>query len=232
MSIAFIDDSYDRNIPSGATSSLARANAALHQHSPGEVNPKCREDVDDSDVVRSANLPALATANDVRELVQYLKRLPNGVNICDVVQPIKKRIFYPPKVEAYLSWRLVTRKGDRLKLAPLGWQFAKSLEPEAEAYRRLLGGTNLYQAALQWISEQELDLVTTGDVMEYWESTSPNIECGVEDVDLGKSVVSFFHLCQAAELGTMTIGKRGQPARLRIWRAALLDHVNRLCGNE
>ncbi len=53
------------------------------------------------DGMRDIALPTLTTANDVRELVQYLKKRPDGVIVSEVAQPIKKRIFYPPKVSAY-----------------------------------------------------------------------------------------------------------------------------------
>src|ERR1700694_1871575 len=105
-------------------------------------------------------LPTLATANDVRELVQYLKRRPDGINLCDVPQPIKKRTFCPQKIAAYESWGLLNRKGDRLSLTPLCWEFARSLEPEARAYRDLLKGSVLCRAALEWIQRERIELVT------------------------------------------------------------------------
>ena len=182
--------------------------------------------------MKAKNLPTLATANDVREVVQYLKQRPDGVNICDVVQPIKKRIFYPPKVAAYEFWGLVTRTGERLKLTPLGWDFARSLEPEAQAYRMLLDNAMLYIAALRWIQDQRLDLVNKDDLESFWQSHFPELFADTEPKEVGGIVVSFFHLCQAAELGTMTIGKRGQPARLRIWRDALLQHLQSDSGGE
>ncbi len=70
-----------------------------------------------SDIIKEPQLilpPILATANDVREVVQYLKKRPDGVDISEVPQPIKKRVFYPPKVTAYESWGIVGRKRDRL----------------------------------------------------------------------------------------------------------------------
>ena len=79
--------------------------------------------------------PRLATANDVRELVQYLKRFPDGINLYDVPQPTKKRVFYPTKIAAYESGALVNVRRNRIALTPLGWKFARSLEPEAGAYR-------------------------------------------------------------------------------------------------
>lgn len=172
-----------------------------------------------------ASLPTMATANDVREVVQYLKRHPGGVNICDIVQPIKKRIFYPAKVVAYESWGLVTRKGERVTLTSIGWEFARSIEPEARAYRALVDRTKLYRAALHWVHDQGLDLVTTDDIASYWLARFSAVFGADQDAHLEKTVVSFFHVCQAAELGTMTIGKRGQPARLRVWRVALAEYV-------
>jgi len=184
---------------------------------------------DHEEVTERLHLPALATANDVRELVQFLKQRPQGVNLCDLVQPLKKRVFYPAKIEAYLYWGLVTKNGDRLKLTSLGWEFAKSLEPEARAYQQLLGRTALYIAALRWISDQELDLVHREELLEFWESFLFEVNPAAAPLDGGRAVVSFFHLCQAAELGTLTIGKRGQPARLRVWREALFAFLNPSC---
>src|SRR6266576_3970700 len=112
--------------------------------------------------------PRLATANDVRELVQYLKRNHEGVNLHDVPQPIKKRIFYPAKIAAYESWGLVNVRRDRIALTRLGWDFARSLEPEAEAYRDLIKNTALYRDALDWIQREEIELLTQNDLSSYW----------------------------------------------------------------
>ncbi len=67
--------------------------------------------------------------------------------------------------------------------------------------------------------EQEMDVFSNSEVAEYWKENYPD---GLDDDRTsGGSVVCFFHMCQAAELGTMTIGKRGHPARLRILRDEL-----------
>lgn len=171
---------------------------------------------------RALVLPRLATANDIREVVQYLKQRPGGVNIHDVVQPIKKRVFYPAKIAAYELWGLVARTGDHLALAPLGWEFAKHLEPESQAYRALLWRTPCYRDALERINGESLSVVIRNDLGRYWRPSILEDPTDSQEKDFEGSVVSFFHLCQAAELGTMTIGKRGHPARLRVWRDALL----------
>lgn len=227
MSILFTEEQYGADIAGGLSGAVS-----ITQVKPmGSTNTndtKSAEIANEQEELKAKTLPTMATANDVREVVQYLKQRPEGVNSCDVVQPIKKRIFYPAKVAAYELWGLVTRTGERVKLTSLGWEFAKSLEPEARAYRALIERTKLYREALQWVHDQGLDLITTNDIASYWQARFSAVFGDDQDADLGKTVVSFFHLCQAAELGTMTIGKRGQPARLRVWRAALLEYVDRI----
>jgi hypothetical protein len=161
--------------------------------------------------------PRLATANDIRELVQYLKRRPAGVNIHDVPQPIKKRIFFPAKIASYEFWGLVNVERDRIRLTPLGYDFARSLDPEARAYRELLDNTPFYRGALEWIQREHIDLVTQGEIADYWRKEFAWMFINSDEKNLGSAVVTFFQLCQAAEVGAMTIGKRGQPARLRVW---------------
>ena len=176
-------------------------------------------------VLPTANLPILATANDVRELVQFLKKRPSGVCISDISQPIKKRVFYHPKVAAYEYWGIISKRGEHLKLSPLGWKFAESLEPEAQIYRKLLAQTAPYRAFLEELHRQQVDVITHADVAQYWLEHHPGAVILREGVVASGPVVCFFHLCQAAELGTMTIGKRGQPARLRILRDELRTYL-------
>ncbi|HYP53986.1 MAG TPA: TIR domain-containing protein, partial [Pyrinomonadaceae bacterium] len=170
-------------------------------------------------------LPTLATAGDVREAVQYLKKKPSGVSVAEAMDDVKRRVFEPRKVAAYEFWGVVTRRHDRLHLSPLGWEFARKLEPETEAYRALLDQTEPYRAALEWMHGDALELVTHGDVADFWLRHYGDA-LDHEDRSMEANVVCFFHLCQAAELGTVTIGKRGQPARLRVEREELALHVD------
>ena len=180
-----------------------------------------------ADEDKRVTLPTLATAGDVREVVQYLKKKPTGVSVVEALDDVKRRVFEPRKVAAYEFWGIVARHGDRLLLTPLGWDFARKLEPGTEAYRVVLDGTPLYRLALEWIYRQNLDLVTHGDVASYWYEHHGALLDPANDKTMEGHVVCFFHLCQAAELGTVTIGKRGQPARLRVERDELAVYVGR-----
>ena len=170
-------------------------------------------------------LPTLATAGDVRELVQYLKKKPEGVSVMEAMVDVRRRVFEPRKVVAYELWGLVRRRDDRLLLTPLGREFARRLAPGARAYRDLLRRTEGYHAALGWVRRQPADTVTHTEVVAFWRELFDGRDAGAEGGDVNEAhAVCFFHLCQAAQLGAATVGKRGQPARLRVDREELEDY--------
>jgi hypothetical protein len=173
----------------------------------------------------SATLPVLATPGDLREAVQYLKRKPTGVSVVAALADAKRRVFEPRKVMAYEAWGIIARRDERLYLTRRGREFARTLEPETRAYRALLDSNALYRTALAWIHRRGLDLVTYGDVAAYLKEEYEPLLGPAGSKTAEEGVICFFHLCQAAELGTLTIGKRGQPARMRVEREGLDEYV-------
>ena len=115
-----------------------------------------------------SSLPVLATITDVREAIRFLKHHPEGITMVQAMDAFRKRIFDARKVSAYEFWKIILRTGDRLKLTSLGWELAKCLTPEAHLYRTVLSNIAPYHNGLQWIHEQELELVTHLDIGEFW----------------------------------------------------------------
>lgn len=170
-------------------------------------------------------LPTLATAADVREVVQLLKKRPEGVAVVEVSDAIRKRLFDPRKIAAYELWGLVSKVGDRVRLSRLGRELATKLAPEAAVYRAIIDNTPPYRAVLEWVHRQNLDLITHADVVEYWRANFPEALRPGERTFEGQ-VVSFFHLCHAAEIGATTVGRKRQPSRLCVDRDELAAYLN------
>src|SRR5215217_4257192 len=176
---------------------------------------------------KQETLPALATATDVREAIRFLKHHPEGITTAQAMDAFRKRIFDPRKVSAYEFWKILLRNGERLKLTPLGWELAQCLNPEAEIYRTVLNNTSAYHGGLKWIREQELELVTHLDIGEFWRSHHSDVLQSDDEEQLEAHAASFFHICHAAEVGTLTIGRKGQPTRLHIYAHELDAYLNR-----
>jgi hypothetical protein len=172
----------------------------------------------------TATLPILATASDVREVVQLLKKRPEGITIVEASDAVRKRLFDPRKVAAYELWGIISKTNDRLKLSELGREFASKLEPETQIYRVVLDNTPAYRAVLEWIYQQHLDLVTYADIFEYWEEHFPQEVHQDEKMSEGQ-VISFLHLCHAGEIGIATVGRKHQPSRLRVDHDELAEYI-------
>lgn len=168
----------------------------------------------------ATTLASFITASDVRELVQLLKRRPEGIRLSKVLVEKHKRIFEAKKVTAYETLRIVEKRDQFLRLSRLGWKFAEHLKAETAMFRGMLLNTPEYLKALNWIVDSHGDLVTADDIASFWRDNSEEKETFEDDTrDLFKeAVVTFFHMCQAADLGTMTLGKKGHATRLVVDR--------------
>ncbi len=166
---------------------------------------------------REDSLPILATGNDVREIVRFLRDKPLGVTVIELASAEPRRVFDPRKIAAYEFWGVLERDGGRITLTELGREMSRRITPEIEIYRQIIGSVATYVGALRAFNEQKLELVTRTEAVEYWRREHPSLDLFSLDEKIAEAIaVSFFSLCHAAELGTITIGKRGQPARLRI----------------
>lgn len=174
----------------------------------------------------SESLPVLATATDVREVIRFLKHHPEGITTVQAMDAFRKRIFDARKVSAYEFWKIILRNGDRLKLTPLGWELAKCLNPEAEIYRSVLRNIPAYDRGLEWIQQRELELVTHVDIGEFWRKNHKGVLQGDSEEQLEAHAASFFHICHAAEVGTLTVGRKGQPTRLHIYPHELVSYLS------
>ena len=161
-----------------------------------------------------ATLPSLTSANDIRDFVRYLKRKSTGVVAAEELDRSRRRLFEERKLQAYRSLGITEEDDGLLMLSPLGWELARRLEPETEGFRQLLSHIPAYLAALKWMYERNLEVVTSTDLLVFWRS-SDEIEQYDSEVMRG-AAISFFSLCEAAELGTLTLGKRGHMTRLRV----------------
>ncbi len=173
-----------------------------------------------------ATLPLLATANDLRDLIRYLKKHSEGVTIVEALSEVKKRILDPRKISAYEAWGVVERQGDWLRLSDLGWEFSRKLASEAALFRSILARVEHYRSVLDFVQTQQLKLVTHDDIARFWRAHFSEALDLHQPKTVESNVVCFLHLCQAAELGSLTVGKRGQPARMRLDLEEVSDFIN------
>src|SRR5207253_10090072 len=119
------------------------------------------------------------------------------------------------RLAAYGVWGVFRRETGRLLLTGVGVGRADSFGPECRLQREILHRVPAYQVAVRKIYDEGLDIATHLDVLRHWAGLQSVEFDEATAQDMEAAAVCFFSLCHAAELGTSTVGKRGQPARLR-----------------
>jgi Predicted nucleotide-binding protein containing TIR-like domain len=170
-------------------------------------------------------LPILTTADDVRGIVGYLRNKATGADISEARAALGGPAVDPRKLSAYQFWQLVVKDGNRLKLSPRGWELARKTKPEATVFREVLDSTPAYRSALEWAFHQKMDTVTNVDVASQWHEHHSDA-AGTDNANTIKDqAVCFFRICEAAGLGEMVIGRRGQATRFNLAREALGKYI-------
>ncbi len=158
-------------------------------------------------------LPVQATSNDAREVVRFLRNKPSGLSSAEILSSEPRRIFESRKIDAYEYWGIILREGDRVKLTSLGDKLSQIVASENEIFERILSSVPIYVEIIKWIDHQKIKLVTHPDVIEFFS----RLHAQHHSIKMSEAeIVSFFSICHGAELGVATVGKRGQPARLKI----------------
>jgi hypothetical protein len=171
------------------------------------------------------SLPVLTTVDDVRSLVGYLKSKPTGATIAEAKAAIKKSVLDPRKFTAYTLWNFVTKEGDRIKLTPQGWDYARKPESEQEVFRRVIDSISPYKSVLEWAHHHKMESITNVDVAAHWHEHHKEALGTDNDDTIKNNAVCFFHIAQAAGLGTLVIGRKGQVTRLDLDREQLKQYI-------
>lgn len=167
----------------------------------------------------------LTTLNDVRSIVNYLKNKPTGASISEAKAALGKQVLDPRKINAFVKWGLVSKEGDRIKLLDKGWELARKPGNEVQVIRGILDTIPAYRGTLEWIFHQQFESVTNVDVAAHMHEHHSE-ELGTDNENTIKdNAVCFFHLAEGAQIGKMTIGRKGSPTRLQVNRVTLGEYI-------
>lgn len=170
-------------------------------------------------------LPILTTTDDVLIIVKYLKNKATGASLKEAKAAVGKQVLDGRKVTAYQAWGIISKDGDQIKLADLGWRLARKPDAQTETFRSILERVKLYRSALEWIFHQGMSVVTNVDVAAHWHEHHAEALGTKKENTIKDNAVCFFHLCQGAGLGDLVIGRRGQPTRLETNREEMRSYI-------
>lgn len=171
------------------------------------------------------SLPTLASAEDIDTVVGYLRNKPTGATMKEAKAIIQEALDHR-KLAAFIFWGIISKDGEKIKLAPRGWELARKTKGREQILREILDSVVPYRSALEWLHHQKLESATNSDIAAHWhEHHSESLGSDNENT-IKEQVGCFFRIAESAGLGKLVVGRKGASTRLEIEREKLSEHIN------
>ena len=159
------------------------------------------------------SLPIRTTLDDVDAVCGYLATKPTGATMAEAKAVVDKKRLDGRKVSALTFWRLIEDDGSRIKITEHGRGAVKDGGARRhEVLSQIVRRISPYAAIVERAAHRNESTITATEVATHWHEHFKD-EVSTSDKILNDQAVCFFQVAQGADLGVLTIGRRGSPTR-------------------
>lgn len=159
------------------------------------------------------SLPIRTTAADVETLCGYLVTKPTGATSAEAKAVLDSKVLDGRKLTALKIWGFIEDNGAKMRVTERGRNVARDKGARrAQAFLEAVADVAPYRAVIERSVHRREFTVAATDVAAHWHQ---HFKSEVSDSDkiLNDQAVCFFQLAEGADLGALTIGRRGQLTR-------------------
>ena len=159
------------------------------------------------------SLPTRMTLEDLEVVCGYLVTKPTGATIAETRAVVDKKHLDTRKVNALKFWGLIEDVNDKLKITDLGRRSVKdSGAYRSEVLRDVIRNVAPYVAVVERVVHRQEVTIAATEVAAHWYEHFRGEVSDSEKI-LNEQAFCFFQVAQGADLGTLTIGRKGMPTR-------------------
>ena len=176
------------------------------------------------------SLPIRTTIEDVYGITQYLATKPTGASQTEAKSVLDSKMLDGRKIAAYKVWGLINEENGKMKLTEEGREFANN---PSDVLKKVIKGIPPYNSTIERAAHRTNYVMTATNIAAHWHEHFKEQVSGNEKI-LKDQVVCFFHIAQAAELGSMVIGRKGTQTRIEFNEETIRDFIGSgvLVSNE
>ena len=159
------------------------------------------------------SLPIRTTLDDLDAVCSYLVTKPTGATTAEAKAVVDKKHLDGRKLNALKFWGLVEDDGNKMKITARGRQLVKdSGSSRSKVLGEVVRQVAPYAAVIERVAHRREEAIDATAVAAHWYE---HFKSDVSDSDkiLNDQAVCFFQIAQGADLGTLTIGRKGRPTR-------------------
>ena len=160
------------------------------------------------------SLPIRATIEDVVAVCTYLATKPTGATLAEAKAVVDNKHLDGRKLTALKFWGLIEDDGNaKIKITTQGRRAVMdSGAHRSDVLRGVVREVKPYKAIVERVAHRSEETITATDLAAHWYDHFRN-DVSESDKILKDQAICFFHIAQAADLGTLTIGRRGMQTR-------------------
>lgn len=158
-------------------------------------------------------LPTRATIDDIAAVCGYLMTKPTGATPAEMRAVVDKKHLDARKISALKFWGVIEDHDGKTKITESGRQsMRESGAYKSHALRDVIRQVPPYAAVIERVVHRQEDTLTATDVAAHWHDHFKN-EVSTAEKILNDQALCFLQVAQGADLGVLTIGRRGLPTR-------------------
>lgn len=170
-------------------------------------------------------LPVRISLEDIDAVCGYLVTKPTGATTPEAKAVLDKKHLDGRKLAGLRSWRLIEDGDGRLRITELGRTAVKESGAfRHQALQQVIRESSPYLAVVERAAHRGDGSFTANDVASFWFEHFRSESSDLEQT-LNLQALSFFQLAQGADLGSLVIGRRGNPTRFEFDSAAVQAFV-------
>ncbi len=171
------------------------------------------------------SLPTRATLEDLEAVCAYLVTKPTGATLAEARAVVDSKRLDGRKLAALRFWGVIENDGTKMKITDTGRRLVRdSGSTRSEVLREVVSQVPAYVAVIERAALGGELTVAVTEVASHWHE---HFRSDVSDSDtiLNSQALCFFHVAQAADLGRITLGRKGRSTRFDFDAAAVRTFV-------
>jgi hypothetical protein len=165
------------------------------------------------------------TIEDIHAVCSYLVTKPTGAGLKETSAVVDKKHLDVRKLAAMKDWGLLDEVDGKLKITDNGRAFVRSEADKAKVLSNVIRSTPPFLAVVERVAHKHEDTLTATDVAAHWHDHFKD-DVGSTDEMLNAQAIVFFQVATGASLGTLIIGRKGQPTRFSFNMEAVSSFVS------
>ena len=159
------------------------------------------------------SLPIRATVDDIDAVCGYLMTKPTGATRAEIRAVVDKKHLDNRKMAALKSWDLFEESADRVRITERGRRAVRESGVHLrDVLRDVIRETGPYVGLIERVVHRQETTLNATDIASHWFDHFKT-EVSTNESVLNGQTLCFLHVAQGADLGVLTVGRKGLQTR-------------------